>query len=187
MQDAMVGNDAVATAVGTFRLEAKIGVASGAVLCTTVGDPATRLEYVVAGSAIDLCADAEHHAAPGEVVAHAGLVRRCPGIELAWQEGDFGGVTAIRPRPTRSRSGELPRFPAAARPTLAAYLHPVIAERLRAGLASFVDEHRRLTVLFVGFGGPDYADRDAATELRAYLAPAIETRAASTSSSSAHR
>jgi class 3 adenylate cyclase len=35
MQDAMVGNDAVATAVGTFRLEAKIGVASGAVLCTT--------------------------------------------------------------------------------------------------------------------------------------------------------
>ena len=79
MQDAMVGYDAVATAVGTFRREAKIGVAAGAVLCTSVGDPATRLEYVVAGSAVDLCADAEHHAAPGDVVAHADLVHRCPG------------------------------------------------------------------------------------------------------------
>ena len=39
MQDAMVGYDAVATDVGTFRLEAKIGAAAGAVLSTTVGDP----------------------------------------------------------------------------------------------------------------------------------------------------
>ena len=174
MQDAMVGYDAVATAVGTFRLEAKIGVAAGAVLCTSVGDPATRLEYVVAGSAVDLCADAEHHAAPGDVVAHADLVQRCPGIELAWQEGDFARVTAIRPKPTRSRRGPLPRSPAVAEPTLAAYLHPVIAERLLAGLGSFVDEHRRLTVLFVGFGGPDYSNRDAAVKLQAYLGPAVE-------------
>ena len=174
MQDAMVGYDAVATAVGTFRLEAKIGVAAGAVLCTSVGDPATRLEYVVAGSAIDLCADAEHRAAPGEVVAHADLLQRCSGIELDWQEGDFARVTAIRPRPTRSRPGQLPRSRAAALPTLAAYLHPVIAERLLAGLGSFVDEHRRLTVLFVGFGGPDYSNRDAAMRLQAYLAPAVE-------------
>ena len=170
----MVGYDAVATDVGTFRLEAKIGAAAGAVLSTTVGDPATRLEHVVAGSAIDLCADAEHHAAPGEVVAHADLLARCPGIELAWQEGDFARVTAIRPRPPRNRPGLLPQPSAAALPTLAAYLHPVIAERLLAGLGSFVDEHRRLTVLFVGFGGPDYSNRDAAMRLQAYLAPAIE-------------
>ena len=170
----MVGYDAVATAVGTFRLEAKIGVAAGAVLCTSVGDPATRLEYVVAGSAIDLCADAEHRAAPGDVVAHADLLHRCPGIELDWQEGDFARVTAIRPRPTGSRRGPLPRSPVVALPTLAAYLHPVIAERLLAGLGSFVDEHRRLTVLFVGFEGPDYSNRDAAVKLQAYLAPAVE-------------
>ena len=50
----------------------------------------------------------------------------------------------------------------------------MIAERLLAGLGGFVDEHRRLTVLFVGFGGPDYSNRDAAKRLQAYLGPAIE-------------
>lgn len=174
MQLAMAGYDAVPTTAGTFRLEAKIGLGAGDVLSTTVGDPATRLEYVVAGSAIDRCADAEHHAAPGEVVAHAGLMARCPGIEGDWGADGFARVTGMRPRPARSRPAPLPRSPVEAVPTLAAYLHRVIAERLLAGLGSFVDEHRRLTVLFVGFNGPDYSRRDAAARLQAYLGPAIE-------------
>ena len=121
MQDAMVGYDAVATDAGTFRLEAKIGAAAGAVLSTTVGDPASRLEHVVAGSAIDLCADAEHHAAPGEVVAHAASWRAVRGSSSPGRRvtrpGD--GHTST---PAPHSAGQLPQPPAAAVPTLAAYL-----------------------------------------------------------------
>ena len=52
----------------------KAGLALGPVLCTIVGDPAIRLEYIIAGEVLDRCADAEHHATSGDVVVHNELL-----------------------------------------------------------------------------------------------------------------
>src|SRR5687767_1824199 len=74
MQAGMHRYAAIPTSAGTFSLAMKAGLAQGPVLCTTVGDPDIRLEYLIAGSVLDRCADAEHYAARGEVVAHAELL-----------------------------------------------------------------------------------------------------------------
>jgi len=57
----------VETSGGVFRLQLKVGVAVGPVLSTTVGLPDVRLEYVIAGEALELCAAAEHVADRGPV------------------------------------------------------------------------------------------------------------------------
>src|SRR5436190_17933047 len=62
MQAAMQRYVAIPTSVGAFGLTMKAGLAIGSMLCTTVGDPASRLEFIIAGSVLDRCADAEHHA-----------------------------------------------------------------------------------------------------------------------------
>lgn len=56
------------TSAGTFSLAMKIGIGMGDLLTTTIGDPSIRLEYLLAGSAIDQCAAAEQHAPKGAVV-----------------------------------------------------------------------------------------------------------------------
>ena len=66
-------------------------------------------------------------------------------------------------------------MPPEALPALAAFLHPVVVQRLHGGLEGFVNEHRRLTVLFVGFQGPDYdSDTEATPKLQAYFARVVE-------------
>src|SRR3954467_9103697 len=67
MQAAMDRYAAIPTSAGTFGLAMKAGLALGPVFCTTVGDQDFRLEYIIAGSVLDACADAEHHAVKGEV------------------------------------------------------------------------------------------------------------------------
>jgi class 3 adenylate cyclase/tetratricopeptide (TPR) repeat protein len=146
----------IETSAGRFELAAKIGVACGRAMCTTVGDPSRRLEYVVAGSAIDLCTRAEQVARRGEVVAQVEILERCA-ARTSWRKGDMAAVAALDRRPRRVRS----KTTAASRPdelpaTLAAFLHPTVVQRLEGGLEAFVNEHRKLTVLFVGFAGPDY-------------------------------
>jgi len=146
----------IETSAGRFELAAKIGVACGRAMCTTVGDPSRRLEYVVAGSAIDLCTRAEQVARRGEVVAQVEILERCA-ARTSWCKGDMAAVAALDRRPRRVRS----KPAAASRPdelpaTLAAFLHPTVVQRLEGGLEAFVNEHRKLTVLFVGFAGPDY-------------------------------
>ena len=62
MQAAMADFAQIRSSVGKFSLAMKIGLARGPVLSASVGDPAFRLEYIIAGEAIDRCAEAEHHA-----------------------------------------------------------------------------------------------------------------------------
>jgi class 3 adenylate cyclase/tetratricopeptide (TPR) repeat protein len=168
MQARMPQYAAISTSAGTFGLAMKAGLAVGPVLTLLAGDPAVRLEHIVAGEVLDRCTDAEHHAAPGQVIAHRDVLVMA-GEETTSEEA-FLPVQRLRPRPhplALPLPGDLSAVP---EKIGWAFIHPSIAERLRRGQASFINEHRRVTVLFVGFAGFDYdGDPDVSTRLQAYL------------------
>ena len=68
MQEKMAGFRAMETRGGVFELRMKIGISAGSVLFLSVGDQQKGLEYVLIGRPLDRMAEAEHHAAAGEVV-----------------------------------------------------------------------------------------------------------------------
>jgi class 3 adenylate cyclase/tetratricopeptide (TPR) repeat protein len=173
MQAAMDNFQAIGTEAGIFRLAMRAGLAMGPVLGTIVGDPAIRLEYVVAGRAIDKAAEAERHATIGQVVADGAMLRAGQGIDAVELRDDAYLVRRIK-RPVAA----LPARPEAAlddatASRLAPFLHPAIAERLRAGRRGLVNEHRKATVAFVGFPDLPADDPEAAASLQAYLAAAV--------------
>ena len=68
------------------------------------------------------------------------------------------------------RSRPLPEISAAAAALYTRYLHPAIAQRIAAGQAGFINEHRQVSVLFVNFSGFDYdVDQQAGARLQDYL------------------
>jgi len=172
MQAAMAGFEVVDTRAGRFGLAMRAGLAAGPVLPTIMGDPAIRLEYVLAGQALDRAAAAERRAGKGEVVVDGGLVEDGLGVRVVDRRGDchlVGGLTRrVPPRP-------LPAVDGVPTARLVPFLHPDIAERLRAGRRGLVNEHRKVTVAFVGL--PDLVDDDpaAVARLQRYLAAAVRT------------
>ena len=164
----------VETSAGTFSLSCKIGLGFGDVLSTTVGIPGVRLEYVLAGAAIDRSAAAEHLASASQIVAHEELVSRCPGVSAGERlGGEFRRVEGLAPPVQKRRARSLGEpSPSLAR-LLGGYLHPAIAARIGRGDPRFIDEHRVATMLFVGFEGLDYATREGADELRAFAADVV--------------
>ena len=162
------------TRAGPFRLATHVGLAAGPVLVTTVGDPALQLHAVIAGSVLGRCAEAETHAQPGEVAAGRELLEGLDAVEAVPLDAEFVRVVRLGRPASLAPLAPLPAVPPAAVATLAAYVHPAIAQRLTAGQASMINEHRRLTILFVDFGGFDY-DNDAAVgaRLQTYLLAAI--------------
>lgn len=174
MQAAMDGYRAIPTSAGTFNLAMKAGLALGPVLCTTVGDPEIRLEYIIAGGVLDRCAEAEHHANQGEVVVHNELLAEAGNVDIAERRDAFSLVTRLQPRARQLPRPALETLPPQVEKTLAAYLHPAIAHRLQAEQTGFINEHRKVTVLFVSFSGFDYDhDPHVAAKLQQYLAAAI--------------
>src|SRR6266542_1471352 len=155
MQGATRGFQTVATRAGTFPLAMRAGLGAGRVLAAVVGDPAIRLEHVLAGEAVDRAVAAERRAASGQVVADATLLDRDHGIEVAGEPGAPALVTRLSGRPRRTASRQ-PPIAASAEGGLAAFLHPAIAERIRSGHGGLVDEHRTVTMAFIGF--PDLVD-----------------------------
>ena len=91
----MADFEAVGTDAGVFRLAMRAGLAIGSVLGTIVGDPAVRLEYVVAGRAIDRAAAAEQRAAIGQVVVDGGLLEADSGIDAVELRDDAHLVRRI--------------------------------------------------------------------------------------------
>src|SRR6266536_2143529 len=153
MQGATRGFQTVATRAGTFPL-------------------AMRLEHVLAGEAVDRAVAAERRAASGQVVADATLLDRDHGIEVAGEPGAPALVTRLSGRPRRTASRQ-PPIAASAEGGLAAFLHPAIAERIRSGHGGLVDEHRTVTMAFIGF--PDLVDDDpdAVDRLQRYVSIAV--------------
>jgi class 3 adenylate cyclase/tetratricopeptide (TPR) repeat protein len=158
MQAAMGRYAAIPTSAGVFGLAMKAGLGMGEVFCTSVGDPAGRLEYVIAGPPLDECADAEHHANKGEVVASLALLAVAGEAQIAETRGAFALVAGLERRPDQAALPALPLPDERATALLAAYLHPSIAERLGAGLSGFINEHRKVTVLFIRFAEQNYVD-----------------------------
>lgn len=165
---------ALETSSGSFTLAMRVGLADGSVYCTVVGDPASRLEPIIAGSVLERAAAAEAAAAPAEVVVPASML-----ASLGWArtaprgERDgmaFHAVLRSADIPSPNPLAPLPPFSAAAVGRIAAFLPPTIAQRLHAGRLAFIGEHRAVTSLFVGFSGFDYDDPAVGAALHPYLA-----------------
>src|SRR5436190_1828646 len=170
---------AVATRAGTFTLAMRAGIGAGRALLAVVGEPAVRLEHVVAGAALDRAVAAVRNAGRGQVAVDGTLAAGL-GVEVAGRRGQAVLVAGLARRPRRP-AGRLPapgdRLAREGDERLAAFLHPAIAERVRRGQAGLVNEHRTVTMAFVGL--PDLADHDPAAvgELQRYVAAALRATA----------
>ncbi|HNB50437.1 MAG TPA: tetratricopeptide repeat protein [Anaerolineales bacterium] len=175
MQARMTDYKAIPTSAGIFELAMKAGLAAGSLFATVVGDPDVRLEYIIAGTALDLCAEAEHHATRGEVVVHDALLDMSGEIEVCETREAFRLVNALRTRPPAATLIEPGELAENAIRTISVFLHPTISERVREELTSFINEHRKVTVLFVRFESLDY-DRDSQVgeTLQGYFSKVVE-------------
>jgi class 3 adenylate cyclase/tetratricopeptide (TPR) repeat protein len=181
MQARMEDFATITTQAGVFGLTMKAGLATGPILCTTIGDPAMRLEYVIAGHVLDRCTEAEHLAQAGEVVVAAELIAALDPAEITEQRAGFAVIGSLMwrnaPHPlpvlidNLSTSTDRTRLEASA----ANFIHPSIAQRLLSKQAAFINEHRKVTMLFARFAEFDY-DQDplAAERLQAYLLQVIQ-------------
>jgi class 3 adenylate cyclase/predicted ATPase len=173
MQAEMARFQTIVTRAGTFELAMKAGLAAGPLLVTIMGDPAIRLGYVLAGPALDRAARAEQRARRGEVVVDHGLLAAGLDAEILEQRGPWsvvGGVRgAVSPVPPAPPD---PVDEGTAR-RLAPFLHPAIAERLRSGRRDFVNEHRKVTVAFVGVPELAMDDPRSVAALQRFLAAAV--------------
>lgn len=174
MQIRMAGFRIVQTPAGESQLGMKVGLAMGAVRSIIVGDPAVRLEYMMVGSVLERCAEAEHHASQGQVVAHADLLPFVGRAKSNPVHPDFVVVEKLE-RKAPHRQQTVTESPLAPHPSLLApFLPKTIAERLSTGQTGFINEHRRVTTLFVGFGGFEYdADSAVSAKLQTYFSQVI--------------
>jgi class 3 adenylate cyclase/tetratricopeptide (TPR) repeat protein len=146
----------VETSVGVFDLACKIGIGVGDVVETSGGVFGDRLTPIVIGDPLNVAAEAEHRAGPGDIVVDPSITSLLPAI--GWR-ADPDGFSWIEDATSRElslagtdRAPAQPRAEAAG--TLASFLHPAIAARIRAGHRRFIGEHRRVTLLFIGLPGP---------------------------------
>jgi adenylate cyclase len=176
MQDSMTQFERIGTSVGAFTLSMKIGLAEGGALSTVVGDPNVRLEHILAGGAIDRAVAAEQHALPGEAVVGKGLVQLARSVEFAQRQDGLKTLIRVKGRISKPPLGRTIRVSDASQKALARFLHPAIADRLATGVEAFVNEHRRVTVLFAAFPQLDYEnDRSVGGQLQRYFRAVIET------------
>ncbi|NTV63012.1 MAG: adenylate/guanylate cyclase domain-containing protein, partial [Oscillochloris sp.] len=171
MQLLMSAYQNIETRAGQFSLEIKIGLAIGPVLSTVVGDATVRLQSVIAGLPLEHAAQAEHLAHSGDVMIHHDMFALAPEITISEERGDYRLVTDVPGSPGYAPLPPLSTTDATLLPTLSAFLHPSLARRILDGQTGFVNEHRSVTVLFVGFSGFDYDnDTSVAARLQSYIA-----------------
>jgi predicted ATPase/class 3 adenylate cyclase len=173
MQAAMARFQTVDTRAGTFGLAMKAGLAAGQLLFTIMGDQAIRLQYVLAGVALDAAAAAEHHARSGEVVVDGALLEDRLGARVLERRDRWCVVGSLRGRVSPVRPAPLDPIGEAAAGRLAPFLHPAIAERLRRGRRDLVNEHRKVTVAFVGLPELALDDPRSVASLQRFLAEAV--------------
>jgi predicted ATPase/class 3 adenylate cyclase len=150
-----------------FYLTMKIGVAYGRCVEMVVGDPATSLEFVVAGPAVDEAAAAQQRAAAGEVVAAPSLLARA-----GWPSAARPAVKEVLPSLTRRpftgwKELEQPALQRLVETGLL-FVPPSLQERLQLIHHDFVAEHRPVTSLFVQFEGIDFEKANAGNLLQLY-------------------
>lgn len=149
----------VDTIAGQFTLSARAGLALGPVLTATVGDPAVRLEYVIAGSVLDRASAAERQARPGEVVLAPEILTAAGDVRVAAWRAELAVARRLEGRVQRAPLAGLSLGSDDGLAAAAPFLHPSLVERLKAGHRELTSEHRRVTMLFGRFPDLDY-DRD---------------------------
>lgn len=189
MQQQMSRYASMHTSAGICSLEVKIGLALGPVVCTIIGEPALRLEYVIMGKVLSRAAQAQTLADCACVVAHRDVLDPAVRVALAQL------LNAADSHSTDTSDGYLayariahlqgdvthvlrPQFPATLSVTrrgfLEAFHHPSIALRLSKGQRDLINEHRKVTVLFVQFRDFDYdTDPYVCEHLQAYLSDVL--------------
>ncbi len=173
MQTDMVRFQPVITRAGTFRLAMKVGLAGGSLLRTLMGDPTVRLGHVLLGPALERAAAAERHARGGDVVLDDGLRGHCTDAEVTARDARWWVVRRLRRRPSPVRTARRSTLDEEAAGRLSPFIHPAIAERLRAGRRELVNEHRQVTAVFVGLPSVQLDDHGAVAALQRHLAAAV--------------
>lgn len=174
MRSAMRRFADVETSAGAFTLSMRMGVGLGPLLCVVVGDPAVRLEHIVAGRGLDLAVTAQQNARMGEIVVHQTAVSACDDVEILEKRHEYVSIAELKGNAPGTVPVEAPGTTVDADRIVASFLHPLVARRIRAGQIDLVDEHRQVTTLFVGFMGPDYdKDSQAGTHLQRYFADVL--------------
>jgi predicted ATPase/class 3 adenylate cyclase len=174
MQAAMADFRAIRTPYGSFSVTMKVGLGDGPMLVAVMGIPDVRLVCVLAGPAHDRAIEAERHAGSGEVLLPEELLRARAGIEVSQRRGRWGLVARLRrpPEPVRPRRhDELEEIPG---DRLVPFLHPAIAERLRLGRRDLVNEHRKVTVAFVGLADLEATVASSVDALQRTLVAALQ-------------
>lgn len=161
------GTKTAPTPWGEFTLSLKIGASAGSCLAGVLGDPASRLEHILAGEALDRMAEAEHRARPGWTVVDTRLpFLGSLGLRLEPMEMEFARLLGMEDRPDR------PPIPLKMNPEVAhvrPFLLPAVWGQVEAGTAALLSEHRRVATVFVAFPGLDYGDDASLSRLDAYF------------------
>lgn len=171
MQAQMVNYESIETPQGAFGLAMKAGLAAGTVFTRNVGEINGRLEYLIAGETLDLCAEAEHHAQSGDVILHHSVYGQAGAVELQQNFADsFYHITALNETINPTPLPDLDEPTQKNQKILQAFVHPTLAERLARSQVAFLNEHRQVTILFVRFEGFNYDDdAEVGQKLQAYL------------------
>ncbi|MEM8531286.1 MAG: adenylate/guanylate cyclase domain-containing protein [Chloroflexota bacterium] len=181
MQAAMRDYALLDTSIGTFDLSMKVGLGIGDILSTTVGDPNIRLEYIIAGQAIDTCIEAEHHAHAGDILVHNDILQHIQvvSVDQVAKTTNFCRITALHVRcKTPSLQPQIwPSTESANQilPIVKRYVHPTISQRVLSNQEGFVNEHRKVTILFIRFNGLDYQHLTVRETLQHYFTSVIRT------------
>ena len=176
MQQRIKIDGQIPTPIGTVTLKMKIGMAYGPVKRFNLGLAEYGYEDVLAGATLDLMADAEHHAEPGEIILprETGVLLPDTFTIKEWR-AEFAVVANIN-RPARRLHWPLirlqPSQQEAMSKQLAPYLPRPIYEALLSGQAQ-VAELKPVVSLFVQFHGLDYdQDPNIAEKLQHYFVTA---------------
>ena len=156
LRDVVTSEGAFQTRAGRFTIQMKFGLAAGRILQAIVGG-SHRAEFVFAGRAADDAANAEHHAAAGQIVLHPSFLSRLSSDEVTVVPIDEGYARlqdaqisiSTAPLPPFLTPSDVERASQILRP----FLPFPIYQRLLTSGTFFVNEHRHITVLFVGFDG----------------------------------
>ena len=173
MQSRMDRFQPVLTQAGSFHVEMKVGLGAGPLLQTVMGDPDHRLGCVQIGPALERAAAAEHHARAGEVLVDTALLDAHAGARLVDRDDGWSVVTGLDGPTAAVRRTAAVDLDHRAATRLAPFLHPAVAERLRSGRRDLVNEHRKVTAMFVGMPSVAAHDRQAVAALQGYLAEAL--------------
>lgn len=176
MQARMAHYKEIPTSAGKFSLGIKIGLGAGPVLCLSVGEVNSRLEFLFAGPVLDECSEAEQLAKQGEIVLPERLVAYAG-------KGDFLTLNqyfsrslslkeAVEPVPPAPLAREVPP---ALKKTLRAYLHSSIVRQIEKHHSDLIAEHRKVTTIFTRFTGfEDIQSNPVIKELQSYLGQVIK-------------